>query len=559
MLTHLQIRDFAIVETLELEFFSGMSAITGETGAGKSIMVDALGLLLGDRADSDVVRHGAERAEIAASFDLSSLPQAQAWLSEHDLTPAAGGECHLRRLINHNGRSRAYINGVSQPLQMLKALGELLVDIHSQHEHQSLLKRDLQRELLDDYADHKQNLTKLERCFRYWQQLQQQLRALEKADRERDARLDLLKFQTEELNTVALTDGEFTNLESEYKRLTNAGQILTAGQNALDQLFDNEELSAHGLIGKVLAELKDLSAVDKTLNSTTELLNNALIQIDEARAELNHYLQNVELDPERLNWVEQRLDAILKLARKHRLQPDQLLDKHTELETELDSLLSTEQRRDTLQQDIEKALNDYQKLAIKVGKQRRKAATKLAKQISAAMQQLGMLGGRFQVDFTTYNKPAIYGLEGVEFTVSANPGQPLKPLTRVASGGELSRISLAIQVIAANSAHIPTLIFDEVDSGVGGAVAEVVGQQLRRLGDSRQVLCVTHLAQVAVQAHQQYRVSKDTQAKQTQTAISALDNSQRIEEIARMLGGVKLTKRTLAHAREMINSAQTEN
>ena len=558
MLTHLQIRDFAIVETLELEFFSGMSAITGETGAGKSIMVEALGLLLGDRADSDVVRHGAERAEIAASFDLSGLPQAQAWLHEHDLL-AQEDDCHLRRLISQNGRSRAYINGVSQPLQMLKTLGELLVDIHSQHEHQSLLKRDLQRDLLDDYAGHKQDLAKLKQRFHHWQQLQEQLRALQEADRERDARLDLLKFQSQELSSLALTDGEFGSLESEHKRLANAGQILAAGQHALNQLFDNEELSAHGLISKVLADLNDLSTVDKTLHSTTELLNNALIQIDEARAELNHYLQDVELDPERLDWVEQRLDAILKLARKHRLQPAQLTAKRAELEAELDNLLSSEERLGTLQQDIAQAFNDYQKLATKVGKQRRKAATKLAQQISAAMQQLGMPGGRFQVEFTAYDKPAVYGLESVEFTVSANPGQPLKPLTKVASGGELSRISLAIQVIAANSAHIPTLIFDEVDSGIGGAVAEVVGQQLRRLSGNRQVLCVTHLAQVAAQAQQQYRVSKHTQANQTQTAISALDNNQRTEEIARMLGGVKLTKRTLAHAREMIDRAQTEN
>ena len=559
MLCHLQIRNFAIVDQLELELSAGMSAITGETGAGKSIMVDALGLLLGDRGDSSVVRHGAERAEIAASFDISALSNVQNWLEERDLS--ASEECHIRRLINQNGRSRVYINGVSQPLQSLKTLGELLVDIHSQHEHQSLLKRELQRQLLDDYAAHQQAghhhlLLQVSEAFHRWSELRQQLAELDQIDSERDARLALLKFQADELEALALSPDELPTLEDEHKKLANAGRLLDISQQALVQLYEHEEHSVHSQISRQLNELTSVAALDAGLSSSIELINNALIQTQEAGDTLRRYLQSIDLDPQRLSWVEQRLADIHQLARKHRLEPQHLNERLAQIRTEIEGLADSEQRRAHLEKDIATASDSYHEQAETLSQHRKTAAALLSQQISAAMQELGMAGGQFEARLNPLEHAAAYGLETIEFWVSANPGQPLKLLNRVASGGELSRISLAIQVSAADSTRIPTLIFDEVDSGIGGGVAEVVGRQLRALGSQRQVLCVTHLPQVAAQAHQQFRVQKQTAKNHTRTHVIALDQHERTAEVARMLGGMKLTKRTLEHARELIDQAQ---
>ena len=554
MLVHLQIRNLAIVEHLELELAAGMSAITGETGAGKSIMVDAIGLLLGDRADTTAVRHGAQRAEISAAFQLAELPMVREWLAQRDLD--LDEDCHLRRLISPGGRSRAYINGTPQPLQALRELGELLVDIHGQHEHQSLLKREQQSRLLDDYAGNQTLLSETGKHFRACEELRRRLETLDQADAERDARLDLLRYQIQELEALDLKKDELPALEEEHTRLANAGRLLETGQRALVRLYEGEEVSAYSLLSQTQQELQSLCALDHRLSPSSELLHGALIQVREAGDELRHYLQGMELDPQRLEWLEQRLADIQRLARKHRLVAADLALQLPQLQAELEDLDQGELHREALERELQTRRQDYLQQAHKLSAQRTAAAGELSARITEAMQGLGMQGGRFAITLKPRDKPNANGLESVEFMVSANPGQPLRPLSKVASGGELSRISLAIQVIAAHSAHIPTLIFDEVDTGIGGAVAQVVGQQLRTLGHTRQILCVTHLAQVASQAHTHLRVSKHSNGQTTQTLIHTLKQNQRLEEIARMLGGLELTDNSLAHAQELIDQAQ---
>ena len=550
MLTQLRVRDFAIVEELELELAAGMTAVTGETGAGKSILVDAIGLLLGDRADSGVIRHGAERTDISAVFDLDALPTARAWLAERDLNEA--GECHLRRVVTRNGRSRNYINGVPQPAQALRELGERLVDIHGQHEHQSLLRREAQRQLLDDYAGNQTFVAELAERYRNWSQLRQDLRALRQASGERDARLDILRYHLRELVALDLAEGEVAELEREQRRLANASQLLETGQRLLGWLTEGDGDAMADRLGQSLRELDTLSRLDPRLAPVSELLNAALIQVQEAGGELRGYVSDLDLDPEHLARIEQRLAAALQLARKHRTAPEELPALRARFETELDRLEHSETRLDELQQAVKAARAVYQEQADRLSERRTAAARELGERVSGALAELGMPGGRFHIALERQDQPAPGGLETVEFQVSANPGQPLRPLAKVASGGELSRISLAIQVITARAARIPTLIFDEVDSGIGGGVAEVVGRQLRALGGNRQVLCVTHLPQVAAQAHQHFKVEKQTDGASTHTQVLPLDASARVAEIARMLGGLELTASTLAHAREMV-------
>jgi DNA repair protein RecN (Recombination protein N) len=553
MLTQLRIRDFAIVEDLELELAAGMTAVTGETGAGKSILVDAIGLLLGDRADSGVIRHGAERADLSAAFELDALPAARAWLAERDLD--GDRECHLRRVIAGNGRSRNYINGVPQPAQALRELGERLVDIHGQHEHQSLVRREAQRQLLDDYAGNAALVNELAERYRVWSRLRQELRDLRQASSERDARLDILRYHLRELAALNLVEGEIAELESEQRRLANASQLLDTGQRLLDELSEGEERPIADRLGHSLQTLDALSRLDARLIPVGELLNAALIQVQEACAELRGYVQALDLDPVHLARVEQRLTAAHQLARKHRLDAGELPALRARFETELDALEHSETRLDALQQSVKNARMDYQQGAEQLGERRAAAARELGERVSQALVELGMPGGRFTIHLEQLDKPTPSGLEAVEFQVSANPGQPLRPLAKVASGGELSRISLAIQVITARAARIPTLIFDEVDSGIGGGVAEVVGRQLRTLGERRQVLCVTHLPQVAAQAHQQLKVEKQTGGGNTHTQVLLLAAEERVTEIARMLGGLELTAQTVAHAREMVERA----
>ncbi len=553
MLTQLRIHDFVTVAALELELSAGMSAVTGETGAGKSILIDALGLLLGDRADSAVIRHGAAHTDLSAVFEISALPAAQAWLAERDLYHEP--ECHLRRVITAHGRSRSYINGVPQPAQTLRQLAALLVEIHGQHEHQSLLRREAQRQLLDDYAGHSALVAQLATHYRAWSQLGQELRALRKASSERDARLEILRYHLQELEALHLVEGEILQLEAEQRRLAHASQLLETCQLLLQQLSEADNHAVADQLTRALRELAGLERLDARLRPLAELLNAALIQVQEASAELRDYVQALDLDPAHLAQVEQRLTAAHHLARKHRVDVTELPALCIRLAAERHALEHSETRLDSLQPELQAARTAYHQVAEQLSAQRAVAAQQLGERVTQSLGALGMPHGQFCIVLERLEKPTAAGMESVEFQVSANRGQPLRPLAKVASGGELSRISLAIQVIAAHTNGVPTLIFDEVDSGIGGAVAEVVGRTLRTLGEQRQVLCVTHLPQVAAQAHQQFKVEKHSVADSTHTAVTPLCATTRVVEIARMLGGLELTAQSLAHARQMLGEA----
>lgn len=559
MLSHIVITNFAIVDRLELDFRAGMSALTGETGAGKSILVDALGLVLGDRAGADLVRHGTERADIAVSFEVKGIHAAQAWLREHELDDEDG--CLLRRTIGADGRSRAFINGSPSPLSALRELGELLVDIHGQHEHQSLLRPLQQREMLDDFGDHGAALQAVAASYDGWREADHARTQLTQNARDREARIELLDFQVRELDALEPREGELDELEHDHAKLANAQRIQDSGRATLETLYEGEHASASALLGQSQRELENLAEFDSELQPLASALNEAAARIDDTAKELRRYLDNFEHDPARLQAVEDRLGALLDSARKHRVQAEQLPEHLASLRTELDALRRASEDLSQLDARIAQARAAYQKEAAKLSKLRAVAATDLAKRVTDHMQQLGMAGGRFEIELLAQrdNDFSPGGMERVEFRVSANPGQPLKALNKVASGGELSRISLAIQVASARTARIPTLVFDEVDVGIGGGVAEIVGQQLKSLGAARQVLCVTHLPQVAAQADHHYQVAKSSDGNHTQATVTLLNTQARREEIARMLGGVDITKQTLAHAGEMLQRGQALN
>lgn len=556
MLVHLSVHNYAIVEHLDLELDSGMSVISGETGAGKSIMLDALGLCLGDRADSGVVRPGADKADILASFDLAEIAEARAWLAERDLEQ--DGPCILRRVITAEGRSRGYINGTPCPQSDLKALGELLIDIHSQHEHQSLLKADTHRRLLDEYAGSQELARQVQLAAQRWKQTRGELQRLSSQGEEQRARHQLLSYQLEELDNLALGETELEQLEQEHKTLTNAESLLSACRLVIEQCSESD---AGNVLSALTASLNRLSSAQGQANALGEAVNllaSAQIQVEEAVGELNRFLDHFDADPERLQLLEERLDAIYTLARKHRTQPGDLSSLQQQLFEELENLNADDQAVERLGEELAAYERHYQEKAGELSALRQQAASTLAASVEQEMQALGMPGGRFSIvlSASSSSEPQPNGLEQVDFLVSANPGQQLKPLAKVASGGELSRISLAIQVITAQTSRVPTLVFDEVDVGIGGPTAEVVGQLLRRLGERGQVLTVTHLPQVAAQGHQHLFVHKVRGRDATHTAVSKLDGTQRVEEIARMLGGVDLTEESLAHARQMVGSAR---
>lgn len=555
MLNHIHIRDFAIIDELNLDLKKGMSVLTGETGAGKSILIDALGLALGDRADSDVVRHGCKRADITASFELSDLPEAQAWLEENELDDDK--QCLIRRTIAAEGRSKGFINGSPVPIQSLRTLGDLLVDIHGQHEHQSLMRPDTQRELLDDYAEHRTLLEQLSIACKIWRDANDEYERLRRAASDRDSRLDFLRYQVQELETLAPQEGEHAELEQDHARLANVSRLQETAHQQIEALDENEYSSVTSLLSRAVNELSNLRELDNRLGDIADNLNNALAGVEDASSELRHYLDSLDADPSHLDEVESRLSSFIDLARKHHVTPAELVQQLDELRNELDGLQHAETRLEGLQEEIARHLAAYKVLADKLSKSRRKQASTLAKHVSEHMQELGMPGGRFDILLHARDKatPSPAGMEKIEFVVSANPGQGLKALNKVASGGELSRISLAIQVVLANNLSIPTLIFDEVDVGIGGGVAEIVGNRLRNLADNRQVLCVTHLPQVAAQAHHHLQVSKTRGKDHTGTSIRMLDEAARGQEIARMLGGVEITAQTLAHAEEMLSRA----
>lgn len=556
MLNHLYIRDFAIVQKLELAMESGLTVLTGETGAGKSVLIDALALALGERAEGGVIRHGCERTEVAAGFDLKSVQDAAQWLQAHDLFE--DGECLLRRVVERDKGSKAWINGRPVPVQMLRELGELLVDIHGQHEHQSLLKREAQRQMLDDFAGLGARVVQLGQIYQTLRDLEARRETLSREGADRTARIDFLRFQVKELDALKLTPEEIPQIEDEHKRLANGAELLQGAQAIAYSLYDDDENAVSGRINHCIRQLEDLSAYDAKLGELISLLNEAVVQIDETASQLHQYLDGLDIDPARLEWLEGRIAALHDLSRKHQAKAEELPAVLVRLKTELADIEDFDVNLEKLDKEIKQARDAYLKLAKEISRERTKAATQLGKEVTQEMQKLGMPGGRFEVTLTPLPKDELsaFGLERIEYQVSANPGQPVKPLTRVASGGELSRISLALQVVTARIGRIPTLIFDEVDVGIGGGVAEIVGTQLRTLAASRQVLCITHLAQVAAQGHRHLQVTKETAANTTLTHIGPLNPKERVQEIARMLGGVEITRQTLDLAAEMLSRNQ---
>ncbi|MCA1325320.1 DNA repair protein RecN [Herbaspirillum sp. alder98] len=548
MLRTLTIRDFVIVDAIELEFARGFSVFTGETGAGKSILIDALALALGGRGDASVVREGAARADISADF--TPTPEVQAWLEANQYTDEDGGVL-LRRVIDNAGRSKAYVNGSAATATQLRELGEMLVDIHGQHAHQSLMKPDAQRHLLDSQAGLLELAREVASGHRSWRALARQREEFEQNQRNVLLERERLQWQVSELGKLAVKPGEWDEISAEHSRLSHAAALIGGAQEALLAISESDSpmLSQLSSITQKLGRLAD---VDVALKPVLDVLEPARIQMQEAVYALNDYLGRVELDPARLQEVESRLEAIHSTARKFHVQPDDLPQEHLTLSEQLRQLADASDL-DALRAQEDKLKSAYLALAGKLSKARAAAAAALGAAVTAAMQDLSMSGGRFAIALNPA-EPAAHGLEQVEFQVAGHAGVALRPLAKVASGGELARISLAISVIASHATGTPTLIFDEVDSGIGGGVAEVVGRLLRRLGQEHQVLCVTHLPQVASQANQHFQVSKRSEDERTVSTIDGLDAKSRVEEIARMLGGLEITATTRKHARELLAS-----
>jgi DNA repair protein RecN (Recombination protein N) len=554
MLQHLLIRNIAIADNIDIDWSAGMTSISGETGAGKSILLSSLSLALGDRADSNVVRFGEKRAEVVATFDVSRIVEALAWLQEHDLDN--GNEVILRRTVSAEGRSRAFINGQPVPLTELKTLGEFLIDIHSQHAHQSLLRNETHLQLLDDYAGHGQQVQQLRELWISWQGLARKLKALRQSSDDRDARIQLLEYQCEELNSLALEEGEVEQLENEFRRIQKSETFLTDSHAAKEVLQGEQDTDALQLLKVAINRLRRIDDNGNVLlENVTNLLDNAAIQVEEAADDLERYIDSFNVDEERSYFVEKRLDAVHSLARKHHLSSESLHTHLATLNNELIELKNSQTSLETLEAETEQRKNSYFEAAAKLSAERQLAAVKFAQQVIEKLQQLAMPGARFEVAFTPEAKHSPIGVDSVEYMISLNPGQPLQPMAKVASGGELSRISLAIQVICAEHSTIPTLVFDEVDVGISGATAEIVGHMLREVGTRGQVICVTHQPQVASLGHHHCIVAKQQSADSTTSTIQRLNTERRIDEIARMLGGIDITAQTRAHAEEMLRSS----
>ena len=557
MLQTLYVKDFAIVGEAEIAFAAGLTVVSGETGAGKSLLVDALLLLSGQRADAGVVRHGCERAELGATFSLADAAAAREWLRAEEFDD--DDTCQLRRVIRNEGSSRAWINGRPATLAQLQALGERLLEIHGQHEHQALLDNARQLELLDAYGEHAALCEQVEADARRWRDVTAEIRALA-GEQDHSERVALLEHQIAELNRHALAPAELEALNENHKRLANAGQLLQ-GSGALADLLDGDgEFTGLRTIGRAQNELARLAELDPRLHAARELLDAAAIQLSEANDLVGRYRDALDLDPERLADAEAQIAKLHELSRKHRVPIAELKSHAEALRTELDSLRGAGERLRALESELQSVTQRYAAAAAKLTAARSLAADKLGTAVTALMDELGMRGGRFEpaLEKTETSTPNVRGAERAEFLVSGNPGQPPRALRKVASGGELSRISLAIEVAAIGLDDVGCMVFDEVDSGIGGAIAEVVGQKLRRLGAARQVLCVTHLPQVAAQGHSHLQVVKFNDGNQTQIAIEPLDGTARRDEIARMLGGIEIARETLAHAEQMLANAAAE-
>lgn len=551
MLAQLTISNFAIVRELEIDFHAGMTAITGETGAGKSIAIDALGLCLGNRADGSMVRLGASRADICARFTLADTPSAKHWLADNQLDE--GHDCLLRRTISSDGRSRGFINGTPVPLSQLRELGQHLIQIHGQHAHQLLLKPEHQKDLLDAYSDQPLLLAEMRTAYQNWHQSCRQLAQYQQQMNERESRRQLLQYQLKELNEFSPQPGEYEQIDEEYKRLANSGQLLSLSQSALYLLADGEEQNIVSMLYTARNQLTELAELDSKMNELIIMLDEASIQVSEASDELRHYSERLDMDPNRLYELEQRLSRQMNLARKHHVTAEELPELHRQLLEEQKAL----DEQETNQAELSEAVQVHYQQAVTIAKQlhdkRQYFADELTHLITQSMQALSMPHGKFkiQVQFEPEHL-SIEGADRLEFQVTTNPGQPLQALAKVASGGELSRIALAIQVITAQKMETPALIFDEVDVGISGPTAAIVGRLLRQLGESTQVMCVTHLPQVAGCGHQHYFVSKETDGEVTETQMNRLDKKARLQELARLLGGSEVTRNTLANAKELL-------
>ena len=555
MLNLLSIQNYATVESLEIDFGSGMSVITGETGAGKSIILGALGLTLGDRADKTVIRPGSEKTDLSAEFNTSSNPATEHWLQENDLD--AGHEiglCILRRVVNSDGRSKGYINGSPVTLANLKTLGGMLIDIHSQHEHHSLLLRSTHQLLLDEFGLQQALVASVQNTWKSWQKNFQQIEELSTQSQESSAQFQLIAYQLAELEELALGETELKTLDAEFKKLSHADETLDTLQSALKSCTDDEQNNISRSLVRILCLLKDIPHREKPVDEIITLLDTANIQIEEAVVELRAQLDQFDANPERLDQINRRLTDIHAVARKHKIQPGELAEFTSKLRKQLNRFQCSDEELSALQDKDQALRSEYLEFAQTLSKQRQKAAKKLSSAVNSQLKVLGMVDATLEVKLEKLSSdlPSARGLEASEFLVSTNPGQPAKPLAKVASGGELSRISLAIQVITAQTSNMPALVFDEVDVGIGGGVAKVVGELLRKLGASAQIICVTHQAQVAGQGHQHYFVSKKSTQGNTVTRIDLLDDDQKVRELARMLGGDSYSHESLAHAEQMV-------
>ncbi len=551
MLTQLTISNFAIVRELEIDFQPGMTAITGETGAGKSIAIDALGLCLGNRGEANMVRSGASRADICARFSLSDTPSARQWLEGHQLDDS--NECLLRRTITSDGRSRGFINGTAVPLSQLRELGTHLIQIHGQHAHQLLLNNGHQKRLLDTYANQSNLQNEMKQAYQQWHQSCQDLARFQQQALERQSRQQLLEYHLKELNELAPQPGEYQEQDNEYKRLANRGQLLSVSQTALQLLSDNDEQNIISLLNYAKHELAELITMDDKFNQLLTMLEEASIQINEVSDELRHYGDQLDMDPNRLFELEQKISQQIRVARKHHVAPEELPSLHQQLLEEQQSLAQQEDDCTHLSEQVNKHHKQALEVAERLHLVRQQYAKELSQLITHSMHQLAMPHGRFTIDvsFAPEHLNAD-GSDKVEFNVTTNPGQPHQSLAKVASGGELSRIALAIQVITAKKMETSALIFDEVDVGISGPTAAIVGRLLRELGESTQVMCVTHLPQVAGCGHQHFYVSKQTDGEETETQMQLLDKKARLQELARLLAGSEVTKNTLANAKELL-------
>jgi len=552
VLRALSIRDYVIVERLDLELASGFTALTGETGAGKSILVDALGLALGGRADGGVVRAGAQRAEVSADFDVEALPAAREWLAAQDFDEGDGA-CILRRTVDASARSRGFVNGRPATAAQLRELGEMLVDIHGQHEHQLLMRRDRQRLLLDAFGGSEEVARDVAGRFAVWRKLADQRSAREKAQATSARERELLAHEVRDLETLAFDARQWADDQAEHRRLGHAQELIAAVSECADAL-DEAEDSATARLSHATARLASAAELDPTLEEARRDAETAGVHAAEAAQQLRRYLQRLDVDPSRLADLDARIKAVMDAARKYRVEPASLPDAMEERRARL-AELGGEESLEKLREQEAAAEREYRAVAAELTKARRAAAKKLGAEVTRTMQTLAMAGGRLEVVLEALEIPSAGGMESVELRVSAHAGQEVAPLAKVASGGELSRISLAVQVLLSGQASVPTLIFDEVDSGIGGGVAEVVGQLLASLSRHHQVLSVTHLPQVAVHARSQIRVAKQTRGNAALATVSPLDSAARVDEIARMLGGLTITEATRRHAAEMLSSA----